>query len=261
MALLFCSWTRVRMPFSKLEVPLNCWSFPCRVTFQVKCPLSTKVTVIVVSGEAEPSRFLRAFRRRRGGGGGGRRRSSRRRRCPACRRGRCRRPAGRCAGVAESTAPQLIFGLKRRHDISTAGRPPRHVLRSGNGRRARSGPAADCGFCGAITLERPQLLGVGFGIAVQADQGRPVPAGPDRQHGIEHGRRFVIPLEREQAAGAKLVQGRVVGRRLQGLVGQLERPGVIAGLEGLASAVENVVMAWLTTASSGGGLWGLIGCE
>ena len=74
----------------------------------------------------------------------------------------------------------------------------------------------------AVVLERAKLSRVGVDVGVEADERGPVPAGPDREHGVEGRGGLIVALQGEQAKRPELVQGRVVGQLRQGGVGLLE---------------------------------------
>ena len=85
--------------------------------------------------------------------------------------------------------------------------------------------------------------------------------GPDRKHGVERRGRLVVSPQGEERQGAKLVQGRVVGHRLERLVRPGRGPWCNRPALNASRAWSNVDMAWLVTVCSGGVLCGSIGCE
>ena len=110
-------------------------------------------------------------------------------------------------------------------------------------------------------LEGAKLVGVGVDVGVEPDQGGPVPARPGREHRVSDRRRLVVPLEREQAERPELVHDRDVRRLLEDLVGQVERPLVVAGLERVARGREDLLGAARPSRDSGASAVTLIGCE
>ena len=87
-------------------------------------------------------------------------------------------------------------------------------------------------------LERPELLGIDVDVRVERDQGRPVPAGAGGEDGVEGRRRVLVLAHGEEGHAAELVGIRVIGQGLDRLVDQVERLGIVAGLEGVARLVE-----------------------
>ena len=73
-----------------------------------------------------------------------------------------------------------------------------------------------------------ELLYIGVDVRIEPDHRRPVPAWSRREDGVRRGGRLLVALEREQDEGPELVQDRVVWRLGEGLVGERQRPGVVA---------------------------------
>ena len=92
-----------------------------------------------------------------------------------------------------------------------------------------------------VRLQGPEVVGVGVHARVEAHQGGPVPARPGREHGVLDRRGLVVPPQREQGEAAELVQHRVFGQHGERLVGQGQRPAVIAGLEAVAGRLEDLL--------------------
>ena len=67
---------------------------------------------------------------------------------------------------------------------------------------------------------------------------RPVPAGPNREHGVEWSRGEVVLADREEDQCPELVERGVVGKDLQGLIGESECAGIVAGAKSSPRRVE-----------------------
>ena len=87
-------------------------------------------------------------------------------------------------------------------------------------------------------LQLAELGGVHVDLRVEAGHRRPVPAGPDGEHRVERPRGEVVLPDREEDQGPEFVERGVVWKGLQGLVGEFELRGVVAGQEGSPRRLE-----------------------
>ena len=92
--------------------------------------------------------------------------------------------------------------------------------------------------CPDVGLQGPELAGVGLDVGIHPAQGRPVPAGSDREDRVERRGGLVVLALGEVRQGEELVHGRVIGRLGECLLVELEGLGVVARLERLAGLVE-----------------------
>ena len=88
-----------------------------------------------------------------------------------------------------------------------------------------------------VRLQGPERR-VRVGLGIRTDQGRPVPAGPDRQDRVEWRRGLIVLALGEQPQCKELVNVRIVGHLAERLLSELDGQGVVALLEGVAGLVE-----------------------
>src|SRR5271166_4663204 len=93
----------------------------------------------------------------------------------------------------------------------------------------------------AAVLQRPQLAGVGRDVRVEPAHRRPVHPRPDGQRVVELGGGPRVLAAGEQGERLELVDEWVAGHALEGLVGQIQRGGVVARLERVAGPVKRLV--------------------
>ena len=93
----------------------------------------------------------------------------------------------------------------------------------------------------AVLFQGAELRGIDAHVGIKAGERRPVPAGPDRQYGVDRGRGFLVLLRRKQDQTAELVRHGVVGFPGDGLIDLRHGRFVIALGEGIASRVESLV--------------------
>ena len=93
----------------------------------------------------------------------------------------------------------------------------------------------------AVGLQRPELRGVGVGIAVKPDQRRPVHAGRNGQQIVQDGRGAGVVARGKHAQGPDFMDDRVMRRLPQGLLIKPQSSLVIALLEGRQGLIEKLV--------------------
>ena len=91
---------------------------------------------------------------------------------------------------------------------------------------------------GGERLQLAELGRVDVDVRVETGHGGPVPARSDGKHGVERPRGKVVLADREEDQCPELVERGVVGKDLQGLIGESKCAGIVAGAEGSPRRVE-----------------------